>query len=116
MSSGGSILKRLFKNELTIEEIENSLNNIMHTDTKLGKTFKIGNRVIYPIVQIYRVENKNFISVEIFPVAFFIKEEDQEYALSFNGEEIEKNVLMEEICTDNTKNELLKIIDENNSE
>jgi len=51
------------------------------TETIIGKTIKIDNRTLYPIIQISTLKKKNFITSWICPLAIVIIEPTKKYII-----------------------------------
>ena len=81
--------------------IRELINNIPmpQIETKVGKPVKVLDRTIYPIIKSYVTIGKNFVGIELFPIALVIQEPQDKYAISLTDEEINPEELFKMISS-----------------
>jgi len=98
----GKVIREMFNlensNNNSIKELINSI-PMPQIETKVGKPFKIGDRIIYPIIRTYVTIGKDFAGIEIFPIALVIQESQDKYAISLIDEEIDQEKLFKMITS-----------------
>ncbi len=69
------------------------------TDTSVGEVLKIGDRTLYPVIQVSTLNRngKGFFGVWISPLAIVVVEPTQKYAISLTSEAITLDQLLEKV-------------------
>lgn len=67
------------------------------TDTLIGEALKIGDRTLYPVIQVSTLNRKgqNFFGAWVSPLAMVVVEPTQEYAIPLTDETITLEQLLE---------------------
>jgi uncharacterized spore protein YtfJ len=100
MRNPRKIFKGVFNSRKTeMCKMKRTIKNITEPiiNTTVGKTIKLDNRTIYPIIQTYviRNEKQGVMMAEIFPIAWVVQEPDDAYIISLIDDTINPEDLIE---------------------
>ncbi len=92
--NSGAIFGGFFGSKPEKNKIQSLMKSIIEPEInrKVGKTIKIDDRTIYPIIEIVAIKNQNHAlsSAEIFPIALVVEEQDKNYIISLTENEIDE--------------------------